>query len=58
MELETEEQDYAPVLDEPEMDFRELAEAALHNVGITADIGYGPRARPLQGLPLTGSGQP
>ena len=37
MELETEEQDYAPVLDEPETDFRELAEAALHNAGINAN---------------------
>ena len=37
MELETEEQDYAPVSDEPETDFRELAEAALHNAGINAN---------------------
>ena len=37
MELETEEQDYAPVADELETDFRELAEAALHNAGINAN---------------------
>jgi hypothetical protein len=37
VELETEEEDYAPVSDEPETDFRELAEVALHNVGINAD---------------------
>ena len=37
MELETEEQDYAPVLDEPETNFRELVEAALHNAGINVD---------------------
>jgi hypothetical protein len=35
--LETEEQDYALVSDEPETDFRELAEAALHNAGINAN---------------------
>jgi hypothetical protein len=34
VELETEEPDYAPVSDEPETDFRELAEAAIHNTGI------------------------
>ena len=37
VELETEEQDYAPVLDELETDFRELGEAALHNTGINAN---------------------
>ena len=36
-ELEAEEQDCAPVLDEPETDFRELAEAALQNAGINAN---------------------
>ena len=36
-ELEAEEQDCAPVLDEPETDFRELAEAALQNAGINSN---------------------
>ncbi len=34
VELEAEERDFAPVSDEPEVDFRELAAAALHNAGI------------------------
>jgi hypothetical protein len=34
VELEAEERDFAPVSDEPEVDFRELAVAALHNAGI------------------------
>ncbi len=37
VELEEEERDFTPVTDEPEADFRELAGAALHNVGINAD---------------------
>ena len=37
VKLEAEEQTYALVLDEPETDFRELAEAALHNAGINAN---------------------
>jgi hypothetical protein len=37
VELEADKQNYASVLDEPETNFRELAEAALHNVGINAD---------------------
>jgi len=32
--LESEERDFAPITDEPEEDFRDLAEAALHNAGI------------------------
>ena len=37
VELETEEQYYALVLDEPETDFREFVEVALHITGINAD---------------------
>ncbi len=54
VELETEEQDYAPILDEPETDFRELAEAALHNAGINANDWI----RAASAAPLTGTGQP
>ena len=32
--MESEERDFAPITDEPEEDFRDLAEAALHNAGI------------------------
>jgi hypothetical protein len=34
VELESEEQDFQTVMDEPEPDFRNLAGAALHNAGI------------------------
>jgi len=35
--LESEERDFAPITDEPGEDFRDLAEAALHNAGIDAN---------------------
>ncbi len=34
VELEAEERDYQTITDEPELDFRDLAGAALHNAGI------------------------
>ncbi len=34
VELESEECNFTPITDEPEEDFRDLAEAALHNAGI------------------------
>jgi hypothetical protein len=34
VKLEAEERDFTPVSDEPEADFRELVEAAVHNAGI------------------------
>ncbi len=37
VELEEEQRDFTPVMDEPEADFWELASAALHNAGINAD---------------------
>ena len=37
VELESEERDFTPVMDEPEEDFRDLAKAALHNAGIDAN---------------------
>ncbi len=37
VELEAEERDFLPVSDEPEVDFRELAVAALHNAGIDTE---------------------
>ncbi len=37
VELEAEERDFAPVSDEPEVDFRELAAAVLHNAGIDTE---------------------
>ena len=35
--MESEEHDFTPITDEPEEDFRDLAEAALHNAGIDAN---------------------
>ena len=37
VELESEEHDFTPITDKPEEDFRDLAEAALHNAGIDAN---------------------
>jgi hypothetical protein len=37
VELESEERDFTPVMDEPEEDFCDLAKAALHNAGIDAN---------------------
>ncbi len=37
VELESEERDFQSIMDEPEPDFRDLAEAALHNAGINAN---------------------
>ena len=37
MELESEERDFQTIMDEPKPDFRDLAGAALHNVGIDAN---------------------
>jgi hypothetical protein len=37
VELESEERDFTPITDQPEEDFRDLAEAALHNAGIDAN---------------------
>jgi hypothetical protein len=49
VELESEENDFQTITDEPEPDFRDLAGAALHNAGINADemirIAQGEHAR-------------
>jgi hypothetical protein len=52
VEFKAEKRDFAPMSDEPEADFRELAAAALHNAGINTEKQLGAAQEAARNAPV------